>query len=994
MQILNETYKKVVMALRIAAACLIIIPSVSFAQISTFPYSEDFESGDGGWTSGGTNNEWELGTPAFTVINSAASGSNSWVTDLDNSYPTNSQSYVQSPQFDFTSLANPSVCLSVWWENEFSWDGASVQSSIDSGSSWQTVGSSSSGGVNWYTDNSIDGLGFTGNENGWTGRNGTGPTGGSNGWLAASHDLTGLAGESDVLLRVVFGSDGSVVDEGFAFDQFTVQESGGACPPVPEIDVQGNSVSIADGDTTPDAADDTDFGTVALDSATSSRTFTIENTGNASLTLSGMPLVDISGTNAADFTVTTQPSTPVAISGTTTFTIEFDPSASGVRSATVSIDNNDPDENPYNFDIQGFGGQPEIDVQGNSISISDGDTTPSTADATDFDSVAVASSKTNMFQILNTGTEPLNLTGTPLVEVSGSNAADFSVTVEPTSPVAASSNVSLSITFTPSATGVRTATVSIANDDSDENPYDFSIQGNGLSDNDGDGDPDISDPDDDNDGLSDDDEAVNNTDPFNPDSDNDGVNDGTEVADGSDPNDKDSFIERFGSTVCIEWNGFLDDLVQILEQRNISSNTIELTSRFYDISGVEQDSVDLILAPGAQFDLIVNDFNGFTPQSYGTICSTITSAGGMSSLDDLFDGQLVTYGWNTNSYSLAYAESLIPGRTGEQYLTYNTFQPSLNPLDSSDFIAGWIQISNDSDMAESGELQYYDQAGTMVRNVAVAVGPRSRVDVDTHTLGSSLTGLLAWVPDSPTASVRVRQKRYYFGGMLTDGELIAVTAIPAQRGNGSSLAAPFDTTGKTVVLEISNTTASPVTVDIAAYQADGSTTPVAPAAFILGPKATQHVVLNSYLASGLGNIIIDGDIDQSLIATLFTYGRASDGGLSFAYSSPARNGAGTAYRGSYNTFLGQSCIARIGNRSMGDQNATLTITRFDGTVLVNGTDFTVPANGATELNICSNDPQPGYGEVLITPANPGALIGDILRRNSDASVEFSVGLNE
>jgi len=45
------------------------------AQITTFPYTEDFESGDGGWVADNTGNgTWALGTPAGTIINSAASG--------------------------------------------------------------------------------------------------------------------------------------------------------------------------------------------------------------------------------------------------------------------------------------------------------------------------------------------------------------------------------------------------------------------------------------------------------------------------------------------------------------------------------------------------------------------------------------------------------------------------------------------------------------------------------------------------------------------------------------------------------------------------------------------------------------------------------------------------------------------------------------------------------------------------------------------------------
>ncbi|MCW1147077.1 choice-of-anchor D domain-containing protein [Flavobacterium lacisediminis] len=124
----------------------------------------------------------------------------------------------------------------------------------------------------------------------------------------------------------------------------------------PEINLQGNAVSIVSGDATPALADHTDFGSVATTSGTIVRTFTIQNTGNATLSLTGVsPFITISGTNSADFTVTAIPSNSIAASGSTTFQITFDPSADGLRTATLSIANNDSNENPYTFAIQGNG---------------------------------------------------------------------------------------------------------------------------------------------------------------------------------------------------------------------------------------------------------------------------------------------------------------------------------------------------------------------------------------------------------------------------------------------------------------------------------------------------------------------------------------------------------------------------------------------------------------------------------------------------------------
>ncbi|MUU79817.1 fibronectin type III domain-containing protein [Winogradskyella endarachnes] len=209
------------------------------AQISTFPYTEDFESGDGGWVADNTTNgTWELGTPAGAIINSAASGANAWVTNLTGTYNTNENSWVTSPVFDFSALSAPAIQMSIWYDAEFSWDGAVLQSSIDNGTTWVNVGAVGDQN-NWYTDNTISGS-PGGQQEGWSG---TG-TAGTNAWVMASNSLASLAGQANVILRVAFGSDGSIVDEGFGFDDVTIYEV--LCPEPSDLTV---SVTTATGAT-------------------------------------------------------------------------------------------------------------------------------------------------------------------------------------------------------------------------------------------------------------------------------------------------------------------------------------------------------------------------------------------------------------------------------------------------------------------------------------------------------------------------------------------------------------------------------------------------------------------------------------------------------------------------------------------------------------------------------------------------------------------------
>ena len=134
--------------------------------------------------------------------------------------------------------------------------------------------------------------------------------------------------------------------------------SGLGVPQVVEMDVAGYEHSIADGDTSPSLDDATDFGTVPATSNSVVHTFTILNTGNATLHLTGSPRVQISGDDAQDFTVVREPDFSVAPGGTTSFDVMFHPTDTGLRQATISLVDDDTSEPLYDFAVQGTGGTP------------------------------------------------------------------------------------------------------------------------------------------------------------------------------------------------------------------------------------------------------------------------------------------------------------------------------------------------------------------------------------------------------------------------------------------------------------------------------------------------------------------------------------------------------------------------------------------------------------------------------------------------------------
>ncbi len=125
---------------------------------------------------------------------------------------------------------------------------------------------------------------------------------------------------------------------------------------------------------------------------------------------------------------------------------------------------------------------PEIDVAGLEHSIGAGDTTPSIADGTNFgETLITTDGAVHKLTITNTGNADLVLTGSPAVQLSGTNPGDFVVVSQPSGTVVPGGSTTFDVMFHPTATGPRQAVVSIANNDGNEGLYQFVIGGTGSA---------------------------------------------------------------------------------------------------------------------------------------------------------------------------------------------------------------------------------------------------------------------------------------------------------------------------------------------------------------------------------------------------------------------------------------------------------------------------------------------------------------------------------
>ncbi|CUH73493.1 hypothetical protein TL5120_03303 [Thalassovita autumnalis] len=206
-------------------------------------------------------------------------------------------------------------------------------------------------------------------------------------------------------------------------------------------------------------------------------TYTVTNSGTDALSLS--TATSSSASNVVVGTISAPGSSSVAAGGgSTTFTVQYTPTVAGAFSFDLAMVNGDGDENPYNITVSGTAtGAPEISVSSSeSGALADG--------GTDTVSTATAQGVTSQitYTISNGGTDVLTLT-TPTVAtaVSASSNVTVSALTLASTMLAPGNSTTLVVDFAPTAGGAFGFTLSLANNDPDEAPFDILVSGSAAA---------------------------------------------------------------------------------------------------------------------------------------------------------------------------------------------------------------------------------------------------------------------------------------------------------------------------------------------------------------------------------------------------------------------------------------------------------------------------------------------------------------------------------
>lgn len=189
------------------------------------------------------NGVWQRGVPSGSALNSVASGTQAYATNLSGDYPTDANAYLVSNCYDFTQIIDPVLKFQMAYILEAGWDWANVQYSLNGGQTWENLGTVNSQ-PNWYNNNDDgNGYGCPGCPGGqWTGANTTMTEYGYDFTANAALGETDLTNEDNVVFRMRLVSDSVITEEGIVLDDFVV-EGKDPIEVAPKVLLQGASVN-------------------------------------------------------------------------------------------------------------------------------------------------------------------------------------------------------------------------------------------------------------------------------------------------------------------------------------------------------------------------------------------------------------------------------------------------------------------------------------------------------------------------------------------------------------------------------------------------------------------------------------------------------------------------------------------------------------------------------------------------------------------------------
>lgn len=419
------------------------------------------------------------------------------------------------------------------------------------------------------------------------------------------------------------------------------------------------------------------------------------------------------------------------------------------------------------------------------------------------------------------------------------------------------------------------------------------------------------------------------------------------------------------------WNGFLG-MTNILELVNRSGSNQQATVKLYSSTGSLASTTTLTVEAGKQFDVILNQLNGFQADAYGVV-----------EVSSNVQGRIFYYralGGGFTDFDFGFGVPISMPLTGTSYVAFNTFDPD----NQGELVANWHSIVNLSVGSRAFRVTKYDAEGTVLSNSTVTIGSRQRMDIDGGHVnpGPSQVGLIKVEPVDPTTSYLSQLMRY---GYDSDGTFKFAFPLIATAPATAAVQVPLgDAAASANWLEVVNTSANSQDVTVDIYSRVG--TKVTTQTLALPGYGQRHIDIVGVLGAGnVGHAEISSVSAAGLVAESMFYFQNALGGMSTMFGSQARAASNGNITGSYNLYLGMANHLRLTNTTDASNDLTVTIQS-----LFSSGGSTPLTLGARESVVLSLEDTATYGTAVdtygsvVVGSTGGGVIAEVLRRKGDA----------
>ncbi|MDD2943504.1 MAG: hypothetical protein PHC51_11140 [bacterium] len=436
------------------------------------------------------------------------------------------------------------------------------------------------------------------------------------------------------------------------------------------------------------------------------------------------------------------------------------------------------------------------------------------------------------------------------------------------------------------------------------------------------------------------------------------------------------------------WNGFLG-MINVLEIMNTGNEELELNLLVYSNGGSGNNlNRSWTVPPMTQRDIILNDLEGFAPDTYGMVQ--------LQGSHNSFDGRVTIYhpdssGEMDSQYGFAFAEPLRNSNLGQSAAMFNSYHPGNTSSAPANTVYNWLTIGNLSSAAKSFTVKRYNISGEKVAEERISIPPFGRRDIDGGHInpGPDNVGTNIIIPDETASPYLSSIVRYAEGSNFNNYDYSF--SLPATTGAIRTIYAPISISDVSEnYVEVANMLDEETNVQLKFIDADGYT--LATNNIAMPALSQRHFPTMGLLSgdSNTGYVAITPSTPNSVVAqSVFYYRDRTSRAMETAYASVAREAYGKKLYTTYNMFLGMDNMLRLMNLSTEQNDVTYTLNGLERSF----TDTAkLDSSGSVEAKISSAARRDSYGLVTISTSVPGSVASELVRIRKLASgkTEFAI----